>query len=78
MSAKKIKRNVAEVSLDPPASWSAGAAGGDGSTTWTSTAAGGVVTITFLDDRDPQVHSACPQGSKVKESASGSIHVEIP
>lgn len=78
MSAKKIKRNVAEVSFQPPEKWDGGVESPSGSTTYTSTQAGGEVVITFLDSRTAQVHSDCPVGTKVKESAAGSVHVVVP
>lgn len=78
MAGKHIKKNVAEVTLAPPGSWGDGVESPTGSTTWTATSPDATITVTFLDEREPQVHLECPSGSKVKESVSGSIHVTVP
>lgn len=75
----RIKRNIAEVTLGPESGdkWGPGVTDPNGSTTWTATEDGATVTITFQDEQPPQVHGSCKAGSIIRESPSGSIHVEV-
>ena len=71
---RKTKKNVAEVTYSPGEKWGEPTESPAGSTTYEATADGATVTVTFLDERPPQEHTL-KAGGKVKESNSGSIHI---
>lgn len=74
MAFRAIKRDIAEVGFGDASKWTEDP---PDSGKYVSNAPTASVTITFTDSRPPQVHTNCPVGSSVRESSSGSIHVNI-